>query len=104
MDLAHEQRLTAVEERSKSNLKRLEKLEESTEAINRLATSMEVMAERQERVAEKQESVAETVEKLDGKVTALEQKPAKRWDSMVEKAIWAVVAAVIAFLLGRLGL
>ena len=59
MDLEHEQRLTAVEERSKSNTKRIDKLEESTEAISRLATSMEVMAN-------KQEQVADTVDKLDG--------------------------------------
>lgn len=104
MDLEHERRLAACEERAKSNTHRLDKLEESTEAINRLATSMEVMAERQERVAEKQETVAATVEKLDGKVTALEQKPGKRWDGIVDKVIWAVVAAVIAFLLGRIGL
>lgn len=97
MDLEHEQRLTAVEERSKSNTKRLDKLEESTEAISRLATSMEVMAE-------KQEQVADTVDKLDGKVTAMEQKPAKRWDSLVDKIIWAIVAAVIGFLLARIGL
>lgn len=104
MDLEHEQRLTAVEERSKSNTKRLDKLEESTEAINRLATSMEVMAERQERVAEKQESVAETVEKLDGKVTALEQKPAKRWDGMADKALGSLIGGLVAFLLFKLGL
>ena len=47
MDLAHESRLTAVEERSKSNTHRIDKLEESTEAINRIATSVEVIAERQ---------------------------------------------------------
>lgn len=97
MDLEHEQRLTAVEERAKSNTKRLDKLEESTEAISRLATSMEVMAERQEQVAN-------TVDKLDGKVTAMEQKPAKRWDGLVDKIIWAIVAAVIGFLLARIGL
>ena len=39
MDLEHEQRLTAVEERSKSNSHRLDKLEESNEVISRLATS-----------------------------------------------------------------
>ena len=44
MDLEHERRLTQVEQRSKSNTHRLEKLEASTEAISRLATSMEVMA------------------------------------------------------------
>ena len=97
MDLEHEQRLTAVEERSKSNTKRIDKLEESTEAITRLATSMEVMAN-------KQEQVADTVNKLDGKVTALEAKPAKRWDGIVDKIIWAVVAAVIGFLLAQIGL
>ena len=97
MDLEHERRLTEVEERAKSNTHRLDKLEESTEAINRLATSMEVMAERQEQVAD-------TVDKLDGKVTALESKPAKRWEGIVDKAVWAVLAAVIAFILARIGL
>ena len=97
MDLEHERRLTQVEQRSKSNTHRLEKLEESTEAINRLAASMEVMAS-------KQEQVAETVEKLDGKVTALEEKPVKRIDGLVDKIIWAVCAAVISFILARIGL
>lgn len=97
MDLEHERRLTQVEQRSKSNTHRLEKLEESTEAINRLATSMEVMLS-------KQEQVAETVEKLDGKVTALEEKPVKRVDNLVDKVIWAVCAAVITFVLARVGL
>lgn len=32
------------------------------------------------------------------------EKPARRWDGIVEKAVWAVCAAVIAFLLGRVGL
>lgn len=97
MDLEHERRLTEVEERSKSNSHRLDKLEESTEAINRLATSMEVMAERQEQVVE-------TVGKLDTKVTALEEKPAKRWDALMDKILWAIAAAFIGFVLARLGL
>ena len=97
MDLEHEQRLTAVEERSKSNSHRLDKVEASTEAITRLATSMEVMVT-------KQEQVADTVDRLDGKVTALEGKPGKRWDGLVEKAIYIVVAAVVGFILARLGL
>lgn len=97
MDLEHEKRLTAVEERSKSNTKRIDKLEESTEAINRLATSMEVMAERQEQVVD-------SVDKLDGKVTALEQKPAKRWDGIVEKLIWAVLGALVAYILKQIGI
>ncbi len=97
MDLEHEKRLTEVESRSKSNTRRLDKLEESTEAINRLATSMEVMVV-------KQEEVAETVGKLDKKVTDLEAKPAKRWDKFVEKIITALAAAVVGYILAKLGL
>ncbi len=97
MDLEHEKRLTEVESRSKSNTKRIDKLEEQTEAINRLATSMAVMAE-------KQDETTNIVTALDDKVTALEQKPAKRWESVVEKIIWAVVAAVVGFLLAKIGL
>jgi uncharacterized coiled-coil protein SlyX len=97
MDLEHEKRLTEVESRSKSNAKRIDKLEEQTEAINRLATSMAVMAE-------KQDETTHIVTELDDKVTALEAKPAKRWESIVEKVIWAVVAALVGFLLAKIGL
>lgn len=97
MDFEHERRLTEVEARSKSNTKRIDKLEQQTEAINRLATSMAVMAE-------KQDETTSIVTALDDKVTALEEKPAKRWESLVEKVIWAVVAAVVGFLLAKIGL
>lgn len=97
MDFEHERRLTEVESRSKSNTRRLDKLEESTEAINRLATSMEVMVV-------KQEEVAETVGKLDKKVTELESKPAKRWEKVVEKILTALAAAIAGFIIAKLGL
>ena len=55
-----------------------------------------------------QEKHFETVnEKLDKLIEWQEnqlEKPSRRWDGIVEKAIWAVCAAVIAFLLGRVGL
>ncbi len=96
MDLEHERRLAEVESRSKSNSHRIAKLEESTDAIHSLATSMAVMAE-------KQTEVADTVEKLDGKVTALEEKPAKRWDALIEKVILTIAAAVVGFILAKIG-
>lgn len=104
MDLEHESRLTAVEERSKSNTHRLDKLEESTAAITRLATSMEVMAERQQHCNESVDTLGDKVSTLDGKVTALEQKPAKRWDGMADKAIGAAIGIVVAYLLRQLGI
>ena len=97
MDLEHERRLTEVEARSSSNTHRLDKLEESNEVMRSLATSMEVMAERQTHIVE-------TVDQLDAKVTALEEKPAKRWDGLVDKVIWTVAAALVGFVLARMGL
>ena len=41
---------------------------------------------------------------LEADLKTLREKPAKRWDSLVDKAVWAVLAAVIAFILGRVGL
>lgn len=61
-----------------------------------------------ERAEAAQEKHFEIVnEKLDKLIEWQENqldKPAKRWDGLVEKALWAVCAAVIAFLLGRVGL
>lgn len=97
MELNIEHRLTEVEERAKSNQHRIEKLETSTEALNRLASSMEVMAEKQERVAD-------AVDELDGKVTALETKPAKRWEELISKLILMAVTAAATWFFSRMGL
>ena len=45
-----------------------------------------------------------SINTLTEKLSALESKPGKRWDAIVDKAIWAVLAAVIAFLLAKMGL
>lgn len=48
--------------------------------------------------------ILKKLDEITEKVDALESKPAKRWDGIVDKAIWAVAAAVIAFLLAKVGL
>lgn len=104
MDLEHERRLTEVEERAKSNTHRLDKLEASTEAINRLATSMEVMVTEQKHQTSDMAEIKKDVAKLDSKVETIEQKPGKRWDGLVDKIIWAIVGAFIAYALAQIGL
>lgn len=90
-------RLSAVEQRSKSNSHRLEALEKQTEAVNHLATSMAVMAE-------KVESTGEKVDGLCSDVQELKAEPGKRWKFVVEKAIYIAVAAIMGYALARLGL
>lgn len=51
--------------------------------------------------------ISEMDKKLDKVVAwqeAQQAKPGKRWEGLVEKALWAVAAAVIAFLLAKIGL
>lgn len=90
-------KLAGVDQRTRSNTRRIEDLEKDHEALNRLATAVEVMAA-------KQTTMSHSVDKLSEKVEALEQEPGKRWKFVVEKAIYIVVAAVVGFLLARVGL
>lgn len=95
IDLEH--RLTEVEARSKSNTKRLDEVEKRQDDLEVLATSVSALAAREERVES-------DVKEIKADVKTLAAKPGKRWDGLVDKVVWAVLAAVIAFLLGRIGL
>ena len=44
------------------------------------------------------------VKEIKADVKSLTGKSGKRWDDLVDKVIWAVAAAAIAFLLGSAGL
>ena len=57
-------RLSAVEQRSKSNSHRLDALEKHTEALNTLATSVAVMAEKVEVTGEKVDGLCTDVQEL----------------------------------------
>lgn len=97
-------KVTELEQRAKSNTRRVEKLELQTEAIQRLATSVEVMVKQQEHQTEAIERIETDVKKLDGKVEVLEHKPAKRWESVVDKVIMTIVGALVGYLLVKVGL
>lgn len=97
MDLEHERRLTEVEARSKSNSKRLDELEERQGNLETLASSVSALAAREERMES-------DVKEIKADVKTLAEKPAKRWEDIADKVIWAVLAAIIAYLLGSVGL
>lgn len=90
-------KLQETTDRSLRNEGRIKKLEGEHETLQQLATAVAVMAEQLK-------TMNTNVNNLTNKVDKLEEKPAKRWDSIVDKVVWAVLAAVIAFVLGRIGL
>lgn len=97
MDLEHEERLSRVEERAKSNTKRLDAMEKRQDDLDELVASVSILAT-------KQDCMESDVKEIKADVKSLAGKPGKRWESIADKAVWAVLAAVIAFVLGRIGL
>ena len=97
MDLEHERRLTEVEERCKSNSHRIEDIEKRQDNLDKLVTTVNVLATREE-------NIENTVDEVRGDVKTLLNKPAKRWDGMVDKIIMTIAAAIIGFILARVGL
>lgn len=95
LDIEH--RLTAVEDRSKSNTHRLEDVEKRQDSLDKLVTSVEVLATREA-------AVESDVKEIKMDVKGLTAKPGKRWDAMVDKIAWAFVGAVIVYILGQIGL
>lgn len=88
--------IAEIDARSKSNTHRINELSTQIEAVNRLATAVEVMATEQRHQTAAMEEIKADVAKLDAKVETIEQKPAKRWDGMVEKVIYGLVGALVA--------
>ena len=90
-------RLSAVEQRSKSNSHRLDAVEKNTEAVNHLATSVAVMAARMEVTGAKVDGLCSDVQDLTA-------EPGKRWKFVVEKAVYIAVSAVMGYILAKFGL
>ena len=88
-------KLTEIEDRSKSNSHRLDRLEHEFDALNRLATSVEVLATEQKNMYRK-------IDSIDSKVTDLEKIPSVRWNNTVGYFISAIASAVITFIATRL--
>jgi len=97
MEVKLEHRMTVVEARSKSNEERLDVIEKRQDNLDELVGSVKVLATREERLEE-------DVKEIKGDVKSLTEKPARRWDTLTDKILWAVVAAIVAFILGRVGL
>ena len=90
-------RLQEVADRSLRNEGRIKKLEGETNVLHELATSVAVMAEQLKTMNTRFSTLTSEVEEL-------KEKPAKRWDNLVEKVIWAVAGALLAATLAQFGL
>ena len=96
--------LAETTSRSKSNTHRIDKIEKDHEAINKLATSVAVMAKEQEGMRCDISDTAEAVKSVKAGIDEINGKAGKRWEAVVEKVILVIVGAVIAWVRARLGI
>ena len=92
-----EHRLTVVEDRSKSNQYRIEELEKRQDNLDELVSTVKVLAIREE-------NVENDVKEIKSDVKALTEKPAKKWDGLVDKIILTIAALLIGFLFSKIGI
>ena len=85
-------RLTAAEQRAKSNTHRIETLEQQQKDLNKLVTAVEVLASREM-------GVERDVKEIKADVKSITQKPARRWDAMVDRVLYVLIGAVISLLM-----
>lgn len=95
MEINTEHRLTEVEERSKSNAKRLDELEKRQDNLDDLVTTVKVLAVREE-------AVESDVKEIKSDVKSLKGKPGELWDSLVKIAVTALVSGVIGYALAQI--
>lgn len=95
-ELEHD-KLTKLEERSKSNTHRLDDLEKRMTSNERLVTSVSLLAQ-------KQETIEGDVKEIKSTVQTIADKPGKRWDSIIDKVLLTIIGAIVLYIVSKLGL
>ena len=79
------EKVAHVEESTKSAHKRIDDMKRLVESIYDIATSVK--------------SMQESISSMDGRLKAIEDKPAKRWELLVTSAITAIVGICVGYFL-----
>lgn len=105
-DKDYEQRLTKVEERSKSNTHRLDEIEKERSELNRnmsrMATAVEVLATEQKHQTDTQRSTDQKIEKIEKKVEGIELAPAKDAKDLKKEFFKSVIGVIVGVILGAI--
>ena len=94
LDIGH--RMTVLEDRSKSNTKRLDDVEKRQDNLDELVSTVKVLAVREE-------NVETDVKEIKTDVKSLKDIPGKRWNSVIEKIICVVAGAVATYIMTKIG-
>ena len=90
-------RLQANQDLSARNQARIEKLEKGQEEFRDLVSAVNGM------VVE-QKNIRNDLTEMKSDVKQIKEKPAKRWDSAIDKILTLIISAVVLYILAQLGL
>jgi t-SNARE complex subunit (syntaxin) len=82
---------------AKSNKRRIDNLEEEQKELRNLTNAVSQM------VVE-QKNMRDDLAEMKNDVKQIREKPGKRWEAAADKVLTLVIAAVVAWMLGQIGL
>lgn len=111
----HSVEIAKLKEQNKTQNKDIEKLQDQGEAIYKLATSVELLAQNSAITNERLEGLDCKIDKVDDKVNKLDKdlsdvkvqadkEDAKKWRSLVKQILTIVVSVVVGIVLAKIGL
>lgn len=89
--------IAKTDARCRSNSHRIDDLESNQKAVTELALSVQAMAT-------EQSNMKDDLFEMKTDVKTLAQKAGRRFDSLVDKALWLVCGGLLSLLLSRIGL
>ena len=92
-----DERLVRQEEHIKNITDRMNNIDTLTDSVHKMATSLEVLTNNKKTTEKKLDGLSKDVEEI-------KEKPAKNWENTVRTVLELVLAAVVTFVLVRMGL
>ena len=96
-ELEIERRLSRVEDRAKSNTHRVKEMEQKQADMTKLVESVAA-------IAQKQTDMDADMQEIKADVKSITARPGRRWESVVDKILLSAVAALVGWVLLRLGI
>lgn len=85
-----------IETREKSNVERINRIEDKQDEISEKLGRLPV-------IEQKQNDMDEKLNRVENLVKDVRDKPGKRWDAVVDKALLAAIGAIILYICSKIG-
>lgn len=93
-----EHRITELEQRSKSNTHRIDKLEPVVDEIHTMSNTMVQLVQEVKHTNETVTNLDIKVDRMDSRVDEMERAPAKKWSNAKQTAVNTLIGVVVGFL------